>query len=84
MNAIEPEEYPDDTQKAEILADHERALEGNNFDEPLEDLKESSESYSILLGLVTIETKLISRSLTRKKRSAEPTDDLRSVVDDRT
>ncbi len=77
MNAIEPEEYQDDIQKAEVL-------EGNNFDDPLEDLKDYSESYSMLLGLVTIETKLTSRSLTRKKRSAEPIDDLRSVVDDRT
>lgn len=83
MNAIEPEEYPDDTQKAEVLADHESALEGNNVDESLEDLKDYSKSYSMLLGLVTIETKLTSRSLTRKKRSAEPTDDLWSVVDDR-
>ena len=81
MNAIEPEEYPGDTQKAEVLADHESALEGNNVDESLEDLKDYSKSYSMLLGLVTIETKLTSRSLTRKERSAEPTDDLWSVVD---
>ncbi len=83
MNAIEPEDYSDDTQKAKVLADHKCALEGKNFDEPLEDLKDYSKSYSILLGLVTIETKLTSHSLTRKKRSADPTDDLQSVIDDR-
>lgn len=76
MKAIEPEEYSDQTQKAEALAGQDHALEDNNFDQPLEDLKESSESYSILLGLVTIETQVTSRSLIHKKRSAEPTDDL--------
>jgi hypothetical protein len=84
MKAIEPEEYPDHTQQAEALTRNDHALESNHFSEPLEDLRDYSESYSMLMGLVTIETKLTSRSLTRKKRSPEPTDDLRSVVDDRT
>ncbi len=74
MNPIEPEEYPEDTQKAEVFAEPERALENNNFDEPVEDLKDHSESYSMLMGLVTIETQVTSRSLTHKKRSAESTD----------
>lgn len=74
MNPIEPEEYPNDTQKAEVLAEPDRTLEDNNFDELVEDLKEYSDSYSILMGLVTIETQVTSRSLTHKKRSAESTD----------
>jgi hypothetical protein len=74
MNPIEPEEYPNDTQKAEVLAEPDRTLEDNNFDEPLEDLKEYSESYSMLMGLVTIETQVTSRSLTHKKQSVDSAD----------
>ncbi len=81
MKAIAPEEYLDHTQESKALAEQDHALEDNNFDEPLEDLKESSESYSILLGLVTIETQVTSRSLTHKKPSAEPTDDLQFFLD---
>lgn len=78
---IEPEEYPDDTKKAEVLPEPDRTLKDNNFEEPVEDLRDYSESYSILLGLVTIETQVNFRSLTHKKSSAEPTDDLQSFLD---
>lgn len=83
MKAIEPEKYPDHTQRSEAPAGQDHELKDNNFDEPLEDLKESSESYSILLGLVTIETQVTSRSLTHKERSAEHSDDLHTIVDHR-
>lgn len=74
MKTIEPEEYPNNTQTSEVLAEPDRTLEDNNFDELVEDLKEYSDSYSILMGLVTIETQVTSRSLTHKKQSAESTD----------
>ncbi len=80
MKAIDPEDYLDNSPKASALTRNDHALESNHFSEPLEDLRDYSESYSMLLGLVTIETKLTSRSLTHKKRSAELTDDLRSVI----
>lgn len=74
MNPIESEEYLVNTQTSEVIAEPDRALEDNNFDEPVEDLKDYSESYSTLMGLVTIETQVTSRSLTHKKQSAESTD----------
>ena len=74
MNPIEPEECLDNTQKAEVIAEPDRAFVDNNFDEFAEDLKENSEIYSMLMGLVTIETQVTSRSLTHKERSSESTD----------
>ena len=74
MKTIEPEEYPNNTQTSEVLAEPDRTLKDNNLDEPVEDLKENSEIYSMLMGLVTIETQVTSRSLTHKKQSAESTD----------
>jgi hypothetical protein len=81
MKAIDPEDYLDNSPKASALIRNDHTLGSNHFSEPLEDLKDYSESYSMLMGLVTIETQVNFRNLTHKRSSAEPTDDLQSFLD---